>query len=113
MPIFYYIFAETIIQCDIMLRIGNKKIKVVDLFCGIGGLSYGFVKKGFDVVAGFDIDDTCRYAFEENNRGRFFNQDVNTVTKEQLDELFEKADIKILAGCAPCQPFSSYAFKVK
>lgn len=96
-----------------MLRIGNKKIKVVDLFCGIGGLSYGFVKKGFDVVAGFDIDDTCRYAFEENNRGRFFNQDVNTVTKEQLDELFEKADIKILAGCAPCQPFSSYAFKVK
>lgn len=70
-------------------------------------------KKGFDVVAGFDIDDTCRYAFEENNRGRFFNQDVNTVTKEQLDELFEKADIKILAGCAPCQPFSSYAFKVK
>ena len=113
MPIFYYIFAETIIRCDIMLRSGNKKIKVVDLFCGIGGLSYGFVKKGFDVVAGFDIDDTCRYAFEENNRGRFFNQDVNTVTKEQLDELFEKADIKILAGCAPCQPFSSYAFKVK
>lgn len=96
-----------------MLRIGSKKIKVIDLFCGIGGLSYGFVRKGFNVVAGFDIDETCRYAFEANNRGRFFYQDVNTLTKEQLDILFGDADVRILAGCAPCQPFSSYAFKVK
>ena len=96
-----------------MFRIGSKKIKVIDLFCGIGGLSYGFVKKGYNVVAGFDIDETCRYAFERNIKGRFFYQDVNTVTKEQVDELFKGADVKILAGCAPCQPFSSYAFKVK
>ena len=31
------------------------KIKVVDLFCGIGGLSHGFVRQGIDVVGGFDI----------------------------------------------------------
>jgi DNA (cytosine-5)-methyltransferase 1 len=29
-------------------------IKVIDLFCGIGGLSHGFVKEGFDVVAGIE-----------------------------------------------------------
>jgi DNA (cytosine-5)-methyltransferase 1 len=31
-----------------------KKVKVIDLFCGIGGLSHGFVREGFDVVAGID-----------------------------------------------------------
>lgn len=92
---------------------GDKKIGVIDLFCGIGGLSYGMFKKGFDIVAGFDIDDTCKYAYERNNKSKFYNQDIKTVTKEQINNLFKGYDIKILAGCAPCQPFSSYAFKVK
>lgn len=92
---------------------GKKKIGVIDLFCGIGGLSYGMFKKGFDIIAGFDIDDTCKYAYEKNNKSKFYNQDINTVTKEQINALFNSYDIKILAGCAPCQPFSSYAFKVK
>lgn len=70
-------------------------------------------KKGFDIIAGFDIDDTCKYAYEKNNKSKFYNQDINTVTKEQINALFNSYDIKILAGCAPCQPFSSYAFKVK
>lgn len=91
----------------------NKKIGVIDLFCGIGGLSYGMFKKGFDIIAGFDIDDTCKYAYEQNNKSKFYNQDIKTVTKEQINNLFNGYDIKILAGCAPCQPFSSYAFKVK
>lgn len=92
---------------------GNNKIGVIDLFCGIGGLSYGMFKKGFDIIAGFDIDDTCKYAYEKNNKSKFYSQDIKTVTKEQIDSLFNGYDIKILAGCAPCQPFSSYAFKVK
>ena len=37
-----------------------KQAKVIDLFCGIGGLSHGFVKEGFNVVAGVDIDPTCK-----------------------------------------------------
>ena len=91
----------------------NHKIGVVDLFCGIGGLSHGMYKKGFDIIAGFDIDKTCQYAYEANNKASFYGQDISTITKKQIDDLFAGYDIKILAGCAPCQPFSSYAFKVK
>lgn len=83
------------------------------MFCGIGGLSYGMFSEGFNIIAGFDIDETCRYAYETNNKAIFFNQDIHTVTKCQIDDLFSGYDVRILAGCAPCQPFSSYAFKNK
>ena len=37
----------------------KKEIKVVDLFCGIGGLSNGFYQEGFNVIAGYDTDMSC------------------------------------------------------
>jgi DNA (cytosine-5)-methyltransferase 1 len=89
----------------------TNSCKVVDLFCGVGGLTHGFVKEGFNVVAGFDIDTSCRYAYEANNNAIFKDTDVTDIKKEDLEELFEGAAIKILVGCAPCQPFSSYNFK--
>ena len=91
----------------------NNDIGVIDLFCGIGGLSYGMKKRGFNIIAGFDIDGTCKYAYETNNEAKFFAQDVSSITGEQIKGLFGDSRIKILAGCAPCQPFSSYSFKVK
>jgi len=91
----------------------KNKIGVIDLFCGIGGLSHGMYKKGLDIIAGFDIDETCKYAYEKNNNAKFYSQDIKSVTKEQINDLFKNHNIRVLAGCAPCQPFSSYAFKVK
>lgn len=85
------------------------KIEVVDLFCGIGGLSYGMKSKGFIILEGFDVDETCRYAYETNNDAKFVNKDIRKVTKEDIIPLYSKKSIKVLAGCAPCQPFSSYA----
>ena len=93
--------------------IRRNDIGVVDLFCGVGGLSFGMKKRGFDIIAGFDTDTTCKYAYETNNESQFISQDVREVTGEQIKALFGDHKIKILAGCAPCQPFSSYAFKVK
>lgn len=89
------------------------KIEVVDLFCGIGGLSYGMKSKGFKILAGFDLDWTCQYAYETNNEARFVYKDIRRVTKDDILPLYSKKAIKILAGCAPCQPFSSYSFKNK
>jgi DNA (cytosine-5)-methyltransferase 1 len=86
-------------------------IKIIDLFCGIGGLSHGFVREGFDVVAGFDIDETCRFPYEANNDAFFFREDIRAVTQQTINQLFGDADIRVLVGCAPCQPFSTYAFK--
>ena len=39
----------------------------IDLFCGIGGLTKGLSLAGIDVTAGFDIDESCRFAYEVNN----------------------------------------------
>lgn len=88
-------------------------IEVVDLFCGIGGLSYGMKSKGLKILEGFDLDGTCKYAYETNNEAKFVYKDIRQVTKDDVLPLYSKKAIKVLAGCAPCQPFSSYAFKNK
>lgn len=102
-----------------MARLNNyqpkKKpfIEVVDLFCGIGGLSYGMKVAGFQIIAGFDVDYTCQYAYETNTGGVFIHKDIKKVTPMDLTKCYSQGAIRVLAGCAPCQPFSSYAFKNK
>lgn len=89
------------------------RIEVIDLFCGIGGLSYGLRSQGLHVLAGFDLDETCQYAYTANNDAQFIHKNICDVTKDDILPLYHKRAIKVLAGCAPCQPFSSYAFKNK
>jgi DNA (cytosine-5)-methyltransferase 1 len=84
-------------------------VACVDLFCGAGGLTHGLISEGIKVVAGIDVDEACRYPFEANNAARFINEDVGQLAHKRLDELFGGAHIRVLAGCAPCQPFSTYA----
>lgn len=81
---------------------------VVDVFCGIGGLSHGFALEGFDVRAGIDVDASCRHAYEANNNARFLDWDIQDVDGKQICDLFVPGKPRILVGCAPCQPFSSY-----
>jgi DNA (cytosine-5)-methyltransferase 1 len=85
----------------------RKRIKVVDLYCGIGGLSHGLVLEGLDVVAGVDNDKTCKYGFEKNNGGKFIHKDISRFTVKELRKLFRGASVRVLVGCAPCQPYSS------
>lgn len=81
---------------------------VVDLFCGIGGLTKGLQLSGLNVVAGIDIDETCRFAYEENNDAVFIHEDVTNLVAENILNFYTDGCIKILVGCAPCQPFSKY-----
>lgn len=86
------------------------RIEAVDLFCGAGGLSCGLKKSGMRVVAGIDVDASCRYPYEANHPGaKFLLQDVATLTEADLKALWSPMAVRLLAGCAPCQPFSSYA----
>jgi len=86
-----------------------SKISCVDLFCGAGGLTHGFILEGIEVAAGIDMDPACRFPYETNNQSTFVQRDINTVSATELKEIFGEADVTILAGCAPCQPFSTYA----
>lgn len=89
------------------------KATVVDLFCGVGGLTCGLKKAGLNVVAGLDNDETCRFAYTENNHAEFISADISEYPSENIEKLFGSADIRILVGCAPCQTFSSQTKKYK
>jgi DNA (cytosine-5)-methyltransferase 1 len=86
----------------------TDKWTVVDMFCGVGGLAHGFVKEGFHLAAGIDIDESCQYAFEHNNAARFICRDVQSLAPSELSALLGGSRRRILVGCAPCQPFSKY-----
>lgn len=89
-------------------RHSKAEIKVVDLFCGVGGLSHGLILEGLNVVAGVDNDPFCKYAFEKNNFGaKFIRKDIARFTSTELQSLFNGAKVRVLVGCAPCQPYSS------
>jgi DNA (cytosine-5)-methyltransferase 1 len=92
---------------SVMPRRKLNGVKVVDLFSGIGGLSHGFVRQGFEVVAGIDIDGDCKHAYETNNNATFLQKDIASVTAAELKKLYAGARVKVLVGCAPCQPFST------
>lgn len=90
---------------QIALPVGS----VVDVFCGVGGLSHGFKLEGFDIAAGVDIDEKCRHPFETNNDAPFLLKDVSKLSARDIKSRFLKGLPKILVGCAPCQPFSKYS----
>ncbi|MDE0067857.1 MAG: DNA cytosine methyltransferase [Acidimicrobiaceae bacterium] len=86
-----------------------KSIAAIDVFCGIGGLSYGLASAGIKVVAGIDIDGSCKFPFEANVTGaQFIERDVCNLKGGELSSLWPEGATRLLAGCAPCQPFSSY-----
>lgn len=89
----------------------TKRVSAVDLFCGAGGMTCGLEAAGISVEAGVDNEEACRYPYETNNEATFHQYDIKTVAQEspeKIADLFdEDADFKLLAGCPPCQPFST------
>ena len=83
-------------------------LAAVDLFCGAGGLTHGLQLAGVDVRAGFDVDPDCRFPYEQNNNAEFVESDVRQVTSRAVESWFGEGEFRALAGCAPCQPFSTY-----
>ena len=86
-------------------------IQVVDLFCGVGGLTCGLKKAGLNVVAGFDLDPTCEYTYNHNNKVPFYQKNIREMTGQEIVDCFAPNVIRVLVGCAPCQPFSQMSVK--
>lgn len=90
----------------------SAPIACVDLFCGAGGLTHGLLRAGLDVRAGVDFEEACRHPYEANHRGVDFHRgDVAALNASTVAEWFGNASVRVLAGCAPCQPFSTYALR--
>jgi DNA (cytosine-5)-methyltransferase 1 len=86
-----------------------NSVAVIDLFCGAGGLAFGLKTAGLHIAAGVDLDPACRYPLEKNTGAKFECRDITAVTTEDLESWFGDAEVRVLAGCAPCQPFSTYS----
>lgn len=78
-------------------------MKVVDLFCGCGGLSLGFQKAGFDIVGAFDNWDKAINVYNENFSHKAQNVDLNNIKPEILQNLSPD----IIIGGPPCQDYSA------
>jgi len=92
----------------------KKDISAIDLFCGIGGLSYGLRKAGIKVKAGIDQDTSCKHAYKTNNKAKFIGADISEIKGQDIiDKYWKNGEKRILVGCAPCQPFSTHSNKVK
>lgn len=89
----------------------DTPMSTVDLYCGVGGLTHGFTREGVSVVAGIDVDASCKYAYEKNNRALFINKSVEDLTATEIKALYPAGHVKVLVGCAPCQPFSRYSIR--
>jgi DNA (cytosine-5)-methyltransferase 1 len=85
-----------------------QQAEVVDLFCGVGALSHGLKRSGLKVLAGYDTDEGCRFAYETNNDAKFYKADVSKLSAEEIKSHYSGQAATVLAGCAPCQPFSTY-----
>lgn len=89
--------------------ISSFAASAVDVFCGAGGLTRGLLDAGIPVVAGYDIDEACRYAYEHNNGPAVFKkQSVTELKGKDLSSHYPAGHTRILVGCAPCQTFSKY-----
>ncbi|MCZ0936894.1 MAG: DNA cytosine methyltransferase [Gemmatimonadetes bacterium] len=87
----------------------DSSVCAVDLFCGAGGLTRGLEDAGIDVTLGVDIDSVCRYPYTYNNGATFLEKSIEEVAVDDFPSAFHRASYRLVAGCAPCQPFSTYS----
>ena len=101
----------------------KEGIQVIDLFCGAGGMSLGFMALNdvfpiFNMLGGCDINAISATTYSHNYKTPLLNEDIVKLAYEdgRLDEFLERIGYNkklpcILIGCAPCQGFSSHRKK--
>jgi DNA (cytosine-5)-methyltransferase 1 len=92
-------------------RQGSKhRPRAIDLFSGCGGLTLGLKKAGFEVVGAVEIDELAVATYSENHKAvQVWTDDIRRVEPIELMEKLglRPGDLDLLAGCPPCQGFSS------
>ena len=81
--------------------------KILDLFCGCGGLSLGFEQAGYEVAYAIDFWDKAVETYNYNRQVKVAeSRDIHELTTERLQELNSNNDIIGIIGGPPCQGFS-------
>lgn len=93
-----------------------EKFTAIDLFCGAGGLTVGLKQAGFKVLAGVEINpiaaETCRMNHKDH---RVYERDIKKLCPYEVmrDLNLKPGQLDLLAGCPPCQGFSSHRTRNK
>lgn len=84
------------------------KLYSIDLFSGVGGLTQGLRKAGFRTKIAFEIDELASSVYKLNHkRTKVITDDIRNVNTQKVKKLLRGETIHLLAGCPPCQGFSS------
>ncbi len=91
-----------------MIKERESKYSAIDLFSGCGGLSEGLVKSGFDVKVAIDNDANAVTTYRLNHpTTEVIQEDIRMVRSSTLRDKLRNQRLHFLAGCPPCQGFSS------
>jgi DNA (cytosine-5)-methyltransferase 1 len=95
-------------------RPDSEALVAVDLFAGGGGLTVGLKRAGFSVVGAVETERHAIATYNANHpEVHVFNQDISTIKGEHLLGLSPNGGLDLLAGCPPCQGFTSLTSKYK
>lgn len=87
-----------------------NKLKAIDLFCGAGGLTLGLKQAGFSVVAGVELNPIAAETYRLNHPDvDIYENDIRLINPTEILSKYnlEQGELDLLAGCPPCQGFSS------
>lgn len=90
----------------------TNKLKIIDLFAGVGGISIGFQKAGFEVVVANEYKSDIANTYIKNHPAT--RMIVEDITKIKSSDLVKKAErIDVIVGGPPCQGFSMAGRRIR